>query len=50
YDEQSSNNKGSKATGCKEPAEGRLVTIHEYSLTWTWKQFKDMAVMITNRE
>nr|GEV52453.1 copia protein [Tanacetum cinerariifolium] len=40
YDEQSSSNKGSKATGCKEPAEGRLVTIHEYLLTWSWKQFK----------
>nr|GEY45407.1 reverse transcriptase domain-containing protein [Tanacetum cinerariifolium] len=42
FDDQSSGSKGSIATGCKEPAEGRLVTIHEYSLTWSWNQFKSM--------
>nr|GEX19350.1 hypothetical protein [Tanacetum cinerariifolium] len=48
YDEQSSSNKGSKVTCCKEPAEGRLVTIHEYSLTLSWKQFKRWFLLLVD--
>nr|GFA31828.1 hypothetical protein [Tanacetum cinerariifolium] len=47
YDEQSSSSKGSKETGCKEPTEGILVTIHEYSFTWSWKLFKGFIRFLT---